>query len=1203
MLLTLSLFCYTVQLHAQAIGDNDFRISQMGTDGDDDIDATTSSVAYNPNLDQYLVVWRGDDGGNGEEEIYGQLYNAATGAAIGSNFRISDMGPDGNDAYDATDPVVVFNSTEDEYLVIWRGDDNSPGFTDDKYEIFGQLLSDAGVEIGTNDFAISDVSSSTTFYGAYDPDVVWNSTDNEYLVVWRADDTGAGSQYNEYEIYGQRLSSSAGHVGTNDFRISDMGGFGVSLSFYATVYDPSVAYNSVDNEYMVVWRGTESNVSNGESEIYGQRLSALGADLGSNDFVLSDMGPSGDISYQATEPAIAYSSRSNEYLVVWQGEDDTSPLVDGESEIFGQFLSNTGAEDGSDFRISTMGDDSESNASTRERFDATHPEIAWIDVAAKFIVVWEGDNDVEALNEGEDEIFGQMLNLDGTTYGGPIRFSEMGDDGNSNYDAAYPAIITNDDDECIVVWDSDNNTGSLVDNEKEIWGQRFTVSDANQAPTDIILDPPSIVDGTATSEKISDLLAVDMDMDDSFTYALVAGAGDTDNASFSISGTDLNANTTFDHATKDTYFIRIQVNDGTTTFEEAITITVDEPVLTSIGDNFRISTTGVDGNDDVDAANPAIAFNSTDNEFLVVWISEHALDNKQEVYIQRMNGPDGSLIGSASKISTQGSGNASIDAFEPAVAYNSDDNEYLVVWASDDTANGMVDGDNEIFGQLVEADGTLSGSNFRISDVGGIGNNNYVADDVAVVYNATSNEYLVVWDADDVDASGIVDNEKEIFGQRLTSAGVETGTNDFRISISGVDGNDDIDADDPSVVWNSTDNEYFVVWDSDHTADGQTEIFGQRLDNTGAKVGTNNIRIIPTASADTDADVARVSYNSTDNNYLVVFDVDAAVDSKQEIYTQLINDDGTLNGSANKISDRVTGNTSFDQTDAAITYIPISNEYIVVWQGDDNTNSLIDNEFEVFLQRLDNLNNEIGIDDERISEQGGTGNANLDVMHTAIAYNPISEKALIVWRGDGNTPVVDNEFEIYGQLWQSPEAVALPVELTYFDAKPVDNRYVQLNWQTASEYNNEYFTVERSKSNAAVWEEVGRVGSKGASNNIQTYRTQDLDPHSGISYYRLKQTDLDGQYTYSQIVAVRFDLRPTAPVQLFPNPTRELLTITGGQSVLEGIQFFDLLGNEVSNQIRYIGQGNDVLTVDLSNLPVGMYVVKTQEETYQVYKF
>ncbi|MCC7361271.1 MAG: hypothetical protein IT317_17430, partial [Anaerolineales bacterium] len=141
------------------VGANDFRLSTMG---DDTLyDARAPAVAYNSQNDEYLVVWRGDDNSGGlvdeEYEIFGQRLNAATGAELGGDFRLSDMGPDGSTSYNAFDPAVAYNSQNDEYLVVWWGDDNSGGLVDDEYEIFGQRLNAAtGAELG-GDFRLSDM--------------------------------------------------------------------------------------------------------------------------------------------------------------------------------------------------------------------------------------------------------------------------------------------------------------------------------------------------------------------------------------------------------------------------------------------------------------------------------------------------------------------------------------------------------------------------------------------------------------------------------------------------------------------------------------------------------------------------------------------------------------------------------------------------------------------------------------------------------------------------------------------------------------------------------------------------------------------------------------------------------------------------------------------------------------------------------------
>jgi hypothetical protein len=345
----------------------------------------------------------------GESEIYGQRLNAATGAEVGDNdFRLSDMGPAGNIFFHAFNPAAIYNSTDNEYLVVWQSDDDTAPLVEGETEIFGQRLNAAtGAEVGSDDFRISDMGpDGNIFFHGSRPAVIYNGTDHEYLVVWEGTDDTAPLVEGETEIFGQRLdAATGGEVGSNDFRISDMGPDG-NVLFDAT--DPAVAYNSTDNEYLVVWAGNDDTVPLvvGESEIYGQRLNAAtGAEVGSNDFRISDMGPDGNGTFDAEDPAVAYNSTDNEYLVVWVGDDITTPLVDEEDEIFGQRLNAaTGAEVGdNDFRLSDMGPDG--NAS----FDADEPAVAYNSTNNEYLAVWEGDDDTAPLVDEENEIFGQRF--------------------------------------------------------------------------------------------------------------------------------------------------------------------------------------------------------------------------------------------------------------------------------------------------------------------------------------------------------------------------------------------------------------------------------------------------------------------------------------------------------------------------------------------------------------------------------------------------------------------------------------------------------------------------------------------------------------------------------------------------------------------------------------------------------------------------
>lgn len=177
--------------------------------------------------------------------------------------------------------------------------------------------------------------------------------------------------------------------------------------------------------------------------------------------------------------------------------------------------------------------------------------------------------------------------------------------------------------------------------------------------------------------------------------------------------------------------------------------------------------------------------------------------------------------------------------------------------------------------------------------------------------------------------------------------------------------------------------------------------------------------------------------------------------------------------------------------------------------------------------------------------------------------------------------------------------VPLPIELLNFKAYVQDN-WVNIDWQTASEINNDYFTIEKSKT-ATNWMIVTQVSGAGNSNNTLSYSANDKAPYNGISYYRLKQTDFDGQYSYSQIRAVNFN-QNTAEVVIYPNPTNNQITIQADKQELSDIKIYNILGQDVTNLTKQLSKLENNVVLDLSNLANGLYIVKTVNTTNKVFK-
>ena len=157
----------------------------------------------------------------------------------------------------------------------------------------------------------------------------------------------------------------------------------------------------------------------------------------------------------------------------------------------------------------------------------------------------------------------------------------------------------------------------------------------------------------------------------------------------------------------------------------------------------------------------------------------------------------------------------------------------------------------------------------------------------------------------------------------------------------------------------------------------------------------------------------------------------------------------------------------------------------------------------------------------------------------------------------------------------------LPVELLEFDAN-INGDKVDINWVTSSEINNDYFTVEKS-INAKDWEEILIVGGAGNSNELREYFDVDYKPFEGLSYYRLKQTDFNGDYKYFNIVPVKYDKNNTGEgaISLLPNP------VNTGETIR--IEFQNIVESELFLVIRDV-QGKDVYSKIFINIEDGMLV-------------
>lgn len=170
----------------------------------------------------------------------------------------------------------------------------------------------------------------------------------------------------------------------------------------------------------------------------------------------------------------------------------------------------------------------------------------------------------------------------------------------------------------------------------------------------------------------------------------------------------------------------------------------------------------------------------------------------------------------------------------------------------------------------------------------------------------------------------------------------------------------------------------------------------------------------------------------------------------------------------------------------------------------------------------------------------------------------------------------------------------LPIELLYFKAQKIADEIV-FNWATLSEINNDFFTIEKSVD-GENWVDIAKVKGAGNSNNLIEYNNSTINSNENVLYFRLKQSDFDGKFSYSQIAIVENS-------QLFnfsvvPNPSYGEINVTIPSYEEVTLVLYDITGKTIESTI--LSKNTDFQasnTIHYTALPIGIYTLSATTES------
>jgi N-acetylneuraminic acid mutarotase len=230
--------------------------------------------------------------------------------------------------------------------------------------------------------------------------------------------------------------------------------------------------------------------------------------------------------------------------------------------------------------------------------------------------------------------------------------------------------------------------------------------------------------------------------------------------------------------------------------------------------------------------------------------------------------------------------------------------------------------------------------------------------------------------------------------------------------------------------------------------------------------------------------------------------------------------------------------------------------------------------------------------------QGVTSESNMPGSRGWAAGN-WTDAAGRIWLFGGNGFPGSNVVGDLNDLWAFNTGVlALPLNFISFEVEQ-KNTSVQLNWKTSEEQGVSFFEVQRSVD-GRNYTKIGTVAATGNSNAVKSYSFADQQPLSSLSFYRIKEIDLDGRSTLSRVAMI--NLTKAVTLEIYPNPAKDLINVQlGNINDHTQLSLMDAMGRTLKTIDLHMA-GRLSTSIDISNLKTGIYYIRVNEETRKFIK-
>ena len=444
------------------IGPDDVRLSATGADSDADFVAAQPRVAYNPQAQEYLVVWAAVTQRNpsSRTEIFAQRVSALTGQRVGGVIAVS-VPDNGDEGYLSEMPDVVYNGVDGRYFVVWHRNQTGMPFL-----IFGRFINAVTSEpLGAAHLTLVNWGSHNA-NNIFDEDrlrVAYSPAASRYWLVWASTPNTMAATVSR--VQGIAVASDGRIVFP---QVDFTGPLGLGQPTAADT-SPSVVYNPEADEFLVTWLGLEYwyVFDRHDAAVFAQRVTASSSAVVGAPLIVSrdehtKMPP------RAMYPDVAYVPGGG-YLLAWVG---TAPFGNGLGTIQLRWLPGD-----LENRLPTVF----SALPETTACVGTQPALAFVPGEGRGLVTWssgDGSQMGGSLCPGGAQIFGLPVSVGQQAFSDtPVQLSQMGPVGGTSYRAFRPAVAAAPAPRrALTVWYGNDELPGVAAAKQEVFGQLADLS-------------------------------------------------------------------------------------------------------------------------------------------------------------------------------------------------------------------------------------------------------------------------------------------------------------------------------------------------------------------------------------------------------------------------------------------------------------------------------------------------------------------------------------------------------------------------------------------------------------------------------------------------------------------------------------------------------------------------------------------------------